>query len=187
MLKNTNEDFFYIKDDLDSFGEEAFIYASNYIGEEDAIVIPNTFEDKKISGIGEKAFLGNKYIKTVIIEEGIEIVGFESFRECSNLQTILFPSTITEIKEYALTWCDELKNIIFADGIKRLDITEFLYLETITSIHIPKSVEEIYGLDEESIIIPDNLSIKIDFRNRYFAVKDGKIVKNISKKIRRMS
>ena len=57
------------------------------------IIIPNTIEIKgkqyKVSSIKDKAFAGNKKIKSVVIGKNITVVGSKAFYKCKNLKKIV--------------------------------------------------------------------------------------------------
>lgn len=102
------------------------------------IVIPAEIDGNKISAIAEYAFKDNTTLKTVTIEDGVEIQQ-SAFYGCTNLETVVLPSTIecldggvfencvaltnltipeavNEIVEYAFTGCEKLLEDV--DGVK---------------------------------------------------------------------
>ena len=44
-------------------------------------------------------------IKDVVINEGVEKIGFSSFDGCENLKTVVMPDSLTEIGDYAFADC----------------------------------------------------------------------------------
>ncbi len=61
------------------------------------VTIPGT-----VTTIEDQAFQDCKDLKIVVIEEGTGIIGDEAFGGCVSLEEITFPSSITEIHEYAV-------------------------------------------------------------------------------------
>ena len=55
-----------------------------------------------------------KYIKTVIIEEGILSVGRFIFWECENLETVYIPHSVLRVDQTAFYECPKLKKIYYA-------------------------------------------------------------------------
>ena len=50
-------------------------------------------------------------VKTVIVQEGITILGNQLFRGCSNISSISLPSTLTQIKNNVFIGCSSIKTI----------------------------------------------------------------------------
>lgn len=65
--------------------------------DQDDFVIPNTINSKRIVGIGLDVFKACKGIKKLTISEGIEYIEDGAFANCSNLQTLLLPSSLQRI------------------------------------------------------------------------------------------
>ena len=56
-------------------------------------------------------------INSILIEEGITETGYRSFRNCTALEFISLPKTLTYIDEYSFTDCISLKAVCFSDKI----------------------------------------------------------------------
>ena len=50
-----------------------------------------------IKTIQEEAFRGCKQLKTVTIEEGVEVIEKGAFRDCEMLESITIPASVTKI------------------------------------------------------------------------------------------
>ena len=81
------------------------------------VTVPDFLEQYMVTKIGDKAFAGNKTIKSVIISQNVSVIGNEAFQSCSNLVNVLLPSDIQTIgtKAFANTG---LKKIYIPAGIK---------------------------------------------------------------------
>lgn len=79
---------------------------------------------KKNKVIGSKAFSNCDWLETLIIPEGIELIGVMSFFACSNLTVVHFPKSLKTISKRAFERCDAIEELIYAGTIdewERLD------------------------------------------------------------------
>ena len=132
------------------------------------IVLPFTYNGKKITSIGGYAFYGNEKLHSVVIPTGITNIksgafydcinltdiiigdsvthiGLEAFRNCYNLTSITIPDSVTSIGKQAFYNCSSLIGVIFDENIQ-LTIIEhrmFYNCSSLTSINIPDSVTSI--------------------------------------------
>ena len=72
------------------------------------IVIPTSYKSIPITGIGDHAFRETS-IKSVIIPEGITVIGDYAFYDCKKLTDVSVPSTVTKIGSSAFLNCGQLK------------------------------------------------------------------------------
>ena len=79
----------------------------------------NTFEDSSVEEIKfeepsklyyfkERAF-SYCHFTTIVLPKSLEIIDRDCFRGCYSLESVTFPSTLTDIKEDAFCWCEKLK------------------------------------------------------------------------------
>lgn len=68
----------------------------SYIGSSAEPILPRTFAGEPVSGICEQCFMGSG-ISSVEIPEGYTFVGNYAFYECEALQSVILPSTVTDI------------------------------------------------------------------------------------------
>ena len=141
----------------------AFLEKSNPEG---VIVIPEEVKYKgatyKITGIGEKAFIGEKVINVTIpnsvtsigaaafygcnkltsvtIPDGVDVIDFRSFYGCSELTSIIIPNSVTELKTDAFHGCSGLTSITIPNSVTKIENNAFNSCSGLTSINIPNSV-----------------------------------------------
>lgn len=58
-------------------------------------------------------FLYESDIETFIIPQGIKVIRYKAFSNCSELKSITIPNTVKEIEDLAFAWCTSLQEIIF--------------------------------------------------------------------------
>ncbi len=72
-------------------------WLKEYSGNDSELVIPASFGDHKVIGLGGSLFEGNHVIKKVIISEGIKVIYDNVFRGCKSLEEISFPESLSTV------------------------------------------------------------------------------------------
>ncbi len=107
---------------------------------------------------------GSKYVKKVVVSEGITGVSQYAFSGFSNLESVEFPSSLKTIGQEAFANCYRLKSVSLPEGIKEIPYGCFDTCYSLKSITLPQSLEGIgynaflYCSGLEYIEIPENLS-----------------------------
>ena len=83
---------------------------------------------------------------TVEIPQEIEglpvtVIGKSAFYNCSNIESILLPSSITSLDEKAFYSCRKLKNINITDAITYMGNSVFELCSSLESITFPKNIK----------------------------------------------
>ena len=101
---------------------------------------------------------------SVVIPDGIDVIGNNAFYEDPRLASVTIPDGVTGISEYAFRNCTALTSIIIPDSVKSIGSYAFSNCSSLTSITIPNSVTSI-GYDAfrgckslTSITIPDSVT-----------------------------
>lgn len=105
------------------------------------LTIPSKIDGINVLGIDDWAFYDWQRLNNVVIEEGIQTIGSNSFKNCESMQSIEIPSTLTEIKDYAFYNDGALRTVIFAEDSQLTAIRQgaFSYCD-LGVISIPASV-----------------------------------------------
>lgn len=146
-----------------AFDGESYVVIG-YEGTNNEVLIPSTYNELPVVGIGEKAFLNNYAITKVTISEGIVSIGTSAFSGCIELMDVLLPNSLTLIGEEAFNSCSRLaqitigaqtigeaafsgctgiKNITLLDTVVSIGGWVFWGNSGLTSLFIPDSVSEI--------------------------------------------
>lgn len=72
--------------------EDYKVCITGFEGSNPHLVIPEIIEGMPVSGIGKKAFLGNRSLQHIILPETIEWIGDWAFCNCVQLQRVELPS-----------------------------------------------------------------------------------------------
>ena len=72
-------------------------------------------------------FLGCTSLSTIILPEGLQIIGPQVFNGCTSLVNVTIPSTVTKIGDYAFQGCRALKSMNLPEGLTYLGCNNFQY------------------------------------------------------------
>ena len=79
--------------------------------------IPNL---QKVKVIGERAFEMNKYIKRVVLPDGLQTIEKRAFNTCENLQTVKIPNTVRYIGNSAFNRDRKLELSSLPDSLREI-------------------------------------------------------------------
>lgn len=139
----SSEDDFYFQE------TENGVKVSKYLGSEEIVVIPNTYENEKVVAIDDCAF-SNKDIRAVKIGDNVETIYENAFINCDNLETVVCGLSVKSIGEYAFSSCEKLETIILNNGIETLENNCFNET-SIYEIEIPKSAKTINNIFDRDV------------------------------------
>ncbi|MGX8832822.1 leucine-rich repeat protein [Amedibacillus sp. YH-ame6] len=97
--------------------------------------IPGTIKD--ISNLK-----GGNY-KKIIIDEGVQIIGFETFYKNDYIEEVSIPLSLSLLDGYAFVGCLNLKTVTLAEGITDLGDGTFLACSSLSEIKLPDSLTKI--------------------------------------------
>lgn len=135
-----------------------------WFDERDATVeIPAKLEGKDVIAIGNEAFYipGDqertaKYIKEIIIPDGVKRIDHAAFMNCTELEKINIPDSVQYIGSSAFLFCENLKGtIVLPNSITQVEYSTFSECKQLQNVIIPDSVTTI---DEDAFNGCSNLS-----------------------------
>lgn len=142
-----------------------------YTGKDKNIIIPDGIEI-----IGGNSFINNKKIESVIIPDGVKEIRRAAFSGCINLKSVVLPSTITIIHEAAFENCDNLYFKELPSSLKKIDC-KIKIDQSVKRLVVPEGVEKLgfmaLGGEYEEIYLPKSL---MDLNH---AALDSKVLKKI--------
>ncbi len=141
----------------------------------------------KVVGAGYWAFYGCENLTSIDLGS-ITYIGEQAFRDCTNLSSVEFPETLTEIGDYAFSGCSALTGeltipdnvvtlgasaftscsgltaVVIGNGVETIGDSAFQYCENLTSVTFGENVVSIGGtafastILEGDLVIPDKVT-----------------------------
>lgn len=117
----------------------------------------------QVTAIGMWAFIDCKSLKTVVISDGIRLIGYGAFNVCTNLESVTIPKSvkyvdcsfmkckkctavkdgITYLGDILLSADTTLSRCVIEEGTRIIADGAFSHCRSLTSVCIPKSVKSI--------------------------------------------
>ena len=129
--------------------------------EDKKISIPPEYDGKPVKKVENESFRNRTNIASIIIPKGVISIGDYAFSSCCDLVNITLPEGITSIGDHAFSSCDSLVSIAIPEGITSIGDHAFSSCKKLANITIPKSVTSIgnyafsYCTSLVSIAIPE--------------------------------
>lgn len=122
------------------------------------VVIPMAANGYTVVGIGDYAFRDCSGLNTVLMPPTLTYIGAWAFTECG-LLSIEWPASVSEISKGTFSGCYNLKSVTFSGRVREIGESAFEDCSALTSIELPESVTAIgerafAGSGLTSIILP---------------------------------
>ena len=82
-------------------------------------------------------FAENSTLESVIIPDGVSMIGLYSFHNCTGLTKVKIPYGVTKISEGAFEGCVSLRDIKLPESLQFIGVGAFRGCASLTSVHIP--------------------------------------------------
>ena len=93
--------------------------------------------------IGDYAFKNCSDLTSLILPSSVTRIGDYAFYNCSGLTSLTLPSSVTSIGEFAFRYCSGLTSLTIPSGVTSIGMSAFEYCSSLTSLTLPSSVNEI--------------------------------------------
>ena len=81
------------------------------------VIIPDTYNGKAVTIIGERAFYDCDSLTSMVIPDSITSIGKEAFYHCESITSVVIGDSVTSISDDAFYDCDILTNVIIPDSV----------------------------------------------------------------------
>ena len=107
-----------------------------------------------------KNSINEQEVKKVVIQNGIDAIGYNAFYNCTNLTSIEIPSSVTSIKAWAFENCTSLASIEISSSVTTIDALAFENCTSLTSIEVADNNEQycsangiLFNKNKDTIIV----------------------------------
>lgn len=169
---NPASDFAYTAD-----GGEVTI--TEYIGESEHVLIPDTIDGLPVTALADKAFY-EKHVTTVVVPDSVTEIGDLCFSGDNYLVSLTLPDGLAELPYGALESCMRLYDFDLPQSLEKIYSSVFEFNYYLTHLTLPSSLTEIeqlnfiglYGL-QSLTLAEDNAAFKLDETNGLLMTADG--------------
>ena len=105
--------------------------------------IPATYDGAAVTEIERAAFIANAGLISVVVPEGVEIIGNSAFSSCFSLERVVLPSTVKSIGVCAFASCRKLKEVKIPDGVTEIADETFEFCTELASVELPAGLTRI--------------------------------------------
>ena len=102
----------------DSSAESVFVYTGR--GCSVPIDVVRVHFDASVVEVSDYAFFIRQNLREVVLNEGLQMIGYDAFSSCTSLECITIPSTITEISNDAFHNCQNLREVVLNEGLQTI-------------------------------------------------------------------
>ncbi len=137
----TDKGTFYFEE---AEGESAILV--DYKGKatkDDHVVIPEKFNDRTVTGIGDEAFYNLSALVEVTIPATVETIGKFAFASCTELTTINLPAGTLAIDDYAFARCEKLAKVDLGDALVSIGDKAFWACPKLADVELPATLTTI--------------------------------------------
>ncbi len=107
------------------------------------IVIPSEIKGVPVTSIGFEAFRQCKSLESIVISNSVTSIGEYAFADCSNIKELTLPNKIKEISYCSFYGCESLKSITIPDSVTKIDNLAFWNCTSLESVVFPKTLTDI--------------------------------------------
>ena len=105
-----------------------------------------------VTSVGSNAFRNCSQLDSIILPSTLEWIGDNAFRNCNNLKSILLPSRLKETGYSVFRNCTSLTSVKMSNSITYIENSTFANCSCLTEITIPNSVNTIgYAAFEDCV------------------------------------
>lgn len=169
---NPASDFAYTAD-----GGEVTI--TEYIGESEHVLIPDTIDGLPVTALGHRAFY-EKTVTTVVVPDSVTEIGAACFSGDNYLVSLKLPDGLKRLPPASLESCMRLYDFDLPQSLEKIYSSVFEFNYYLTHLTLPSSLTEIeqlnfiglYGL-QSLTLAEDDAAFKLDETNGLLMTADG--------------
>lgn len=126
---------------------ESGIVLTEYLGSEAEPEIPREIDGKKVTSIAQNCFKENIYIEKITVPSTIWGVGIGAFKGCIKLKTVVMEDGVEMIASYAFQNCKSLEAVVIPASVETIGLEAFSYAADFTIVGDTGSEAERYAAE----------------------------------------
>ena len=100
------------------------------------VAIPDNWSGLVNGAIPSQAFYQCSALQSVTIPDSVTSIGHNAFQSCSTLQSVTIPDSVTSIGNYAFESCSVLQSVTIGDSVTSIGGTAFRNCRALQSVTI---------------------------------------------------
>lgn len=116
-----------------------------YFGTDSQLCVPDEFEGKPITEIGQFCFYNNQEIKMLVLPCSLKSIDRYAFTNCQNLEVVRFPNSFYKLGEQCFRKCSKLKRIKLPKKVKVIPAGCFAYCKQLSEVEVPDQLKNIHS------------------------------------------
>lgn len=123
--------------------DDTYEIAARYNDMPSRVVIPSTYNGKKVSAIGAESFCEIQSIDEIVIPDSVKVIKKRAFQRCKFLITVEISDSVTTIGDAAFISCYGLTSVTISDSVTSIGDNAFAACRALTSVTIGNHVTSI--------------------------------------------
>ncbi len=119
----------------------------DYIGTATEVIIPDTYNGKLVTSIGNSAFYNCDSLTSIVIPNSVEAIGYGAFSSCDRLTSITIGNSVTNIGYEAFSHCYNLTSIVIPNSVEAIGEFAFSDCYSLTSIEVSEQNSNYKSID----------------------------------------
>ncbi len=154
---------------FDSIAESADTeYEVSYFGDDERIVIPDSYYGKKVTGLKR---IESSTLKEIVLPQTVNFISEGAFENCTALEKVNIPGSIQTLPERLFAGCAGLRTFRIPAGIVKIGKSVFEGCTGMTEITIAKSLREIG--DAAFRNMPSMQNFRVEAETNWCFTEDG--------------
>ena len=126
-----------------SGSDEKLYMLLKYEGTLKNVIVPSELEGIPVVAIGDRAFIGNKEMESLILPDTVSQIRYEAFSGCSSLKTVRLPKSVSRIYGEAFKDCTSLSELDLGDSLTLIDDSAFSGCTALECVTMPSTLSKI--------------------------------------------
>ena len=99
------------------------------------VILPSEYNGKAVTVIGDRAFLQNFSLVSILISDSVTSIGVGAFSSCYSLESITIPNGVEAIGNFAFSDCQRLKSVSIGNGVNSIGNSVFYRCTSLKDVY----------------------------------------------------